>query len=328
MRSKIRIIAKKDIPELLSMRRCMEVIDACMREVSLRNVELPLRWGLKAGSKGVMGMMPGYLGSPECYGIKLVSLFPENSRHGISSHSGLMVLFEPEFGQPIAVMDAGHLTALRTAAASAVATQVLALPGAKKAAILGTGEQAEFHAAAMLEVQKDIKLTFWGRSRSNAEKIAHRYDDSGYSQACVAPTVEDAVADADIICSVTAAPEPILEGKWLPKDCHVNAVGASIPEHREIDSETVTRSRYFTDYRESCLAQAGELRKAIADGNIDETYISGEIGEVLLGECHGRSSVGEITLYRSLGIAAQDLAAAHAIYRQAEQQDVGTVAEL
>lgn len=328
MKPQIRVIASSDISALLSMRDCIEIVDDCMREVSRRNVELPLRWGINTGSNGAMGMMPGYLGQPECFGIKLVSLFPENPKHGLSSHSGLMLLFESEHGQPLAVIDAGYLTALRTAAATAVATRALARDNASKVAILGTGEQAEIHVDAMSEVIGDMCLTIWGRSTKKAAALAGRAGERTGATVDVAETVKDAVTDADIVCCVTSASEPVLNGELIPPGCHINAVGASFPDKREIDVAAVTRSRYFTDYRESCLAQAGDFRVAIDEGLVDESHIAGEIGEVLLGDCRGRDGPQDITLYRSLGVAAQDLVTAHALFREAERRDVGTIAEL
>ena len=324
----IRIIAERDIPELLSMSDCIEAIDACMREVSLRNVELPLRWGLQAGPSGVMGMMPGFLGKPECFGIKLVSLFPDNAEHGLSSHSGLMTLFEPECGRPLAMLDAGYLTAMRTAAASAVATRALARRDACNVAILGTGEQAGFHARAMFEVVPDMRLTIWGRTRKKAVALAESISQKIGVSVDIAASSADAVSDAHIVCCVTSAAEPILKGVWIPPGCHVNAVGASFPDKREIDTDTVLHSRYFTDYRDSCLAQAGDLLAAIDEGLVSEGHIAGEIGEVLLGERDGRISPDDITVYRSLGVAAQDLAAAYAIYRESDRRGSGTIAEL
>lgn len=324
----IRIISRQDIPSLLSMGECISLVEQCMCEVSRRNVELPLRWQLKAGGNGAMGMMPGYLGNPGSFGIKLVSLFPDNPRHGLSSHSGLMVLFEPKHGQPIAVMDAGYLTALRTAAASAVATRALAREGASRVTILGTGEQAKFHVDAMAELLPDMRLTVWGRSLEKANVFAAHSGKKLSSTTRVADSVREAIEDADIICCVTASKDPILKGEWLPEGCHVNAVGASFPDRREIDSVAVTRSRYFTDYRDSCLAQAGDFRRAMEDGLIEESHVAGEIGEVLLGERAGRTNADEITLYRSLGVAAQDLAAAHGILRKAESLSVGVVGDL
>lgn len=325
----IRVIERSDLAALLSLDQCIEVIDACMRQVSLGSVELPLRWGVPVGKQGAMGMMPGYLGEPACFGIKLVSLFPDNPAHGFSSHAGLVVLFEPEFGQPIALMDAGYLTALRTAAASAVATRALARVSASTVAILGTGEQAQFHAKAMLAVRDVRHMKIYGRTPDKARALVDELRPQLPGVAVkAAASVAAAIKQADIICTATAANEPILFGDDVPVGCHVNAVGASNPASCEIDVGAVTRSRYYVDYRPSALAQAAELIKAIDQGRITETDICGEIGEVLLGQCPGRQTDREITFYRSLGVAAQDLAAAHYIYEKATELDVGSLARI
>ena len=324
----LRIIQKQDLEALLPMGKCIEIVDECMRQVSLGNAELPLRWGMPAGEPGAMGMMPGYLGEPACFGIKLVSLFPDNPAHGFSSHSGLMVLFEPQFGQPIAVMDAGYLTAMRTAAASAVATRTLARRHASTVAILGTGEQARFHAPAMAAVRPIDRIVTWGRTPAKAEALSEELRTRLHIEVETADTVAKAVSEADIICTVTAAKDIILHGADLPDGCHVNAVGASIPPTREIDLEAVKRSRYYVDYRASAFAQATELIEAIEGGELTKFHVLGEIGEVLLDQCPGRESDSDITLYRSLGVAAQDLAAAHHIYTQATKLDLGCTAQI
>ena len=324
----IRIVDRSLLDALLPLDACIDLIDACMRQVSLGKAELPLRWGLPVGSNGAMGMMPGSLEDPACFGIKLVSLFPDNPRHGFSSHSGLMALFEAEYGQPIALMDAGHLTAVRTAAASAVATRALARPDARVLAIIGTGEQAELHGPAIAAVRSIEHIGVWGRTPASAGRLAATFRDTLGVETSAAATVAEAVASADIVCTVTAAADPVLFGRDLPAGCHVNAVGASQPPKRELDTDVLTRSRLFVDYRPSALAQAAELIDAIDAGVVTEAHIQAEIGEVLLGRAEGRTSDEEITLYRSLGVAAQDLTAAHRILREAEARNVGAVVTL
>ena len=323
-----RIIEQSALRVLLPLEDCIEVIDRCMRRVSCGSTELPMRWGVPVADRGAMGMMPGYLDEPECFGIKLVSLFPGNVKSGLSSHAGLMVLFEAKHGTPLALLDAGHLTAVRTAAASAVATRVLARPDAGCLAILGTGEQAHMHGSAMQAVRPLERVVVWGRDREKAAALAEKFCDELGIDTSVATTTAAAVAEADIVCSTTAARLPILRGKDLPPGCHINAVGGSVAEKREVDLDTVVRSRYFVDYRESAINQAGDLIHAISENKITASHILGEIGEVLEGQCDGRMDADDITLYRSLGVAAQDLAAAHYVYEQAVAADVGTVVNI
>jgi len=326
---KIRCISPDTIRNYLTPDRCIDLVDDAMRAVSSGNVELPLRWGMKLpNGNGVLGMMPGYLGEPECFGIKLVSLFPGNTATGLSSHLGLMVLYEPEHGQPVAIMNADVVTALRTAAASALATRELARPDASVLAILGTGEQARAHVPAMLAVRNIEHINIWGRRSEKAAELATELAQQSDVPISTFDRADQTVANADIICTVTASREPILNGEWMPYGAHVNLVGSSVPNAREVDSDVVVRSRFFVDYRASTMTQAGEFLKAIEDGLVGEDHIAGEIGEVLLGRVDGRASPDEITVYKSLGVAAQDLAAARYVYEQASAAGAGVVADL
>ena len=326
--TEVRVIEASDLPALLSMTECIELVDDCMRQVAAGNVELPLRWGLRAGAGGAMGMMPGYLGEPECFGIKLVSLFPGNVAAGLSSHAGLMILFEPRFGQPVAMLDAGYLTALRTGAASAVATRALARDDAEVVAILGTGEQAAVHAEAMRAVLPHCSLRIWGRNQGKAQALATQLEAAADQPVPALSDVTEALRGADVVCTVTASSEPLFCASDLSPGCHVNAVGASMPPQRELDAATVLGARYFVDYRASALAQAAELIDGIAAGQLDESHIAGEIGAVLAGDCPGRQTAEQFTIYRSLGVAAQDLAAAQHIYRRAAARGVGQMARI
>ena len=323
----IRVIGEQLIRDLFPPAVAVEVIDAAMREVSRGNVELPLRWGLKL-PKGAMGMMPGYLGNPESFGIKLVSLFPDNPSRGLPSHLGLMVLFEAERGEPIAILDGDVVTSLRTAAASAVATRALARDDATQLTILGTGEQARAHVPAILAVRNIGRVRIWGRDAAKSARLATELSRTVGRPIDPCDNVQDALHDADIVCAVTSAREPIVEGTWLEPGMHLNLVGSSVPQTREVDSEAVRRAKFFIDYRESAFAQAGELLAAIDEGIVDKSHVRGEIGEVLLGQTMGRESDSEITVYKSLGVAAQDLAAARYIFDAAENRGSGTLAEL
>lgn len=323
----IRAIGKALIRDLLTPAVAIDVVDAAMREVSQGNVELPLRWGLKLPN-GAMGMMPGYLGSPECFGIKLVSLFPGNPAVGLPSHLGLMVLFEAERGEPVALLDGDVVTSLRTAAASAVATHALARPDAAELLIVGTGQQASAHVPAMLAVREIRRVRIWGRSADKAIELAGEFAQRYPLPVEACTELKDAVQTADIVCTVTGAREPLLHGEWLRPGAHLNLVGSSVPEHREVDTDAVRRASFFVDFRASAFTQAGELLTAIAEGAVDEDHVCGEIGEVLLDRIPGRSDDQQITVYKSLGVAAQDLAAAWYLYEEAEARGLGSVIEL
>jgi ornithine cyclodeaminase len=262
--------------------------------------------------------------------VKLVSLFPGNPDAGYSSHQGAIVLFEPEHGSAIAMMNAGLLTAVRTAAASAVATRALARPDCGTLAMVGVGEQAEHHLEAMLCVRPSIReVRMVGRRREKADAFAshaaERYPGLAVS---VFDDIRSAVEGADLVCTVTSSAEPVLMGEWVTPGTHLNVVGASIPSKREIDEEMVARSRLYVDYRPSTFAQAGEVIHALESGRIQREHVLGEIGEVLAGKAAGREAASDVTLYRSLGIAAQDLACATHCWHEAKARSLGVEASL
>lgn len=312
------VLSHADVEALLSMKEAIAVVAGVMPQVSAGKAELPLRSVIPVSGGNRMGIMPGALADPACYGVKLVSLFPGNPAKGLSSHRGAMVLFEAETGEATAMMDASLLTAIRTAAASGVATRALAREDCETLAIIGYGEQAEHHLDAMAEVRPIRRVTVAGRSADKAaafcERAAARHGGLSFSSTT---DMEAAVRDADIVCTVTASPVPVLKGDWLAPGCHVNVVGSSIPSMREVDDRFVERASIWVDYLPSTLAQAGEIVEMIAAGRFSAGRLRGEIGNVLAGTAPGRSSPDEITAYRSLGIAAQDLAAAQFVLERA-----------
>jgi alanine dehydrogenase len=320
----MRVLSNDDIAALLPMAEAIEVIDRVMRTVSAGGAELPLRSVVPVGGRNMMGVMPGALSDPACYGVKIVSLFPENPARGLSGHRGAIVLFEPETGAAVAMMDAGLLTAIRTAAASAVATRALARPESRVLTLIGTGEQAEHHLEAMLEVRPVAELRVVGRRAEKAAAFAaHAAERHPELTITHGTDARAAVQGADIVCTVTNSATPVLLGDWLEPGQHLNVVGASIPSKREIDDAVVSRAAVFCDYRPSFFAQAGEIVDMIAAGTIGEEHLRAEIGEVLSGTAPGRTEPGQITLYRSLGIAAQDLAAAQHVVAAAEAAGKG-----
>jgi ornithine cyclodeaminase/alanine dehydrogenase-like protein (mu-crystallin family) len=325
----IRMVSGAQVRELLSWDMCIDAISAAMMETSNRNVSLPLRHGLPIpNGNGTLGLMYGYLGTPESFGVKLVSLFPGNAAHGLSTHMGLVVLYEPATGRPVSIMDASAITAIRTAAASAVATRQLAQEDSTELALLGTGEQAEAHLQAMLRVRDFRSVRVWGRNHKRVDEFIERHRATRSIVFESAESAEAAVDHADVICTVTSAPEPILLGRWVKPGTHVNLVGSSFPDRSEVDTDLLLKARFFVDYRESALAQAGEFLRAKKEGAITDAYLCGEIGSVISGNVRGRRSNDEITIYKSLGIFSQDLAAAMSVWRQAELLNVGTTIEI
>ena len=322
----IRILRAADVHALLPMAECIDLMHRTMSAVSEGRVVLPLRSILMMpGDLGMMGNMPGYLGDPECFGVKLVSLIPRNKPPQYSSHLGIVLLFEVEHGQPVALLDAAEITAIRTAAVSGLATRLLARPDASSLTILGAGEQASSHLAAMLAVRKLRRVRVWGRDPDKAAAFA-REEEAKHGVAIeVAPTVREAVEHAEIICTVTKGREPILFGEWIEPGTHLNVVGSSVATTAEIDIPTVVRSRFFVDYRSSTITEGGDYLRALRAGAITPEHILGEIGEVANGSKVGRTSPVDVTLYKSLGIAPQDLASAYYVLQKARQRGMGQV---
>jgi ornithine cyclodeaminase/alanine dehydrogenase-like protein (mu-crystallin family) len=322
----IRILRGAEVRKLLPMAQCIDLMQRTMIAVSEGRVVLPLRSILiMPGDRGKMGMMSGYLADPECFGVKLVSLIPGNKPPQYSSHLGMVLLFEAEHGRPVALLDAAEITAIRTAAASGLATRLLSRPDAGDLAILGAGEQARSHLEAMLSVRALRRIRVWARDPGKAQLFAQEQGAKHRIAVESSATVRAAVAGSDIICTTTKALEPILLGEWLTPGVHVNVVGSSIAAAAEIDTPAVVQARFFVDCRNSTVHEGGEYLRALTSGAITPDHILGEIGEVANGSKTGRSSPLEVTLYKSLGIAPQDLAAAYYVLQQARASGAGQV---
>jgi len=322
----IRVLRGAEVRQLLPMAECIDLMQRTMIAVSEGRVVLPLRSILRMpGDRGMVGMMPGYLADPECFGIKLVSLIPRNKPPAYSSHLGVVLLFEAEHGQPVALLDAAEITAIRTAAASGLATRLLARPEAGDLALLGAGEQACSHLEAMLSVRSLRRVRVWARDRDKARIFADTQGAKHRVGVETSPTVREAIAGADIICTTTKARDPILQGDWLMPGVHMNLVGSSIAAAAEIDTPAVAKSRFFVDRRESTVNEGGEYLRALKAGAITAEHILGEIGEVANGSKKGRSSPLDVTIYKSLGIAPQDLASAHHVLEKARAAGVGQI---
>lgn len=269
------------------------------------------------GEQRTFAVMPGALAEDDFFGAKLIAVFPTPGVQGRRAHRGVVVLFEPTLGHPVCVADAEQVTLIRTAAASAVATDALARGDAHRLAILGTGAQAAEHVRAISRVRDLSQVILWGRSFERAEALAAQLATETGLVVSAIRSAELAVAEADIVCTLTGSADPILFGRWVQAGTHVNVVGSSGPGPVEIDTDLVLRSRFVADSRASVLAQGAEFLVAKAAGLIDDDHVVAEIGEVLLGTRSGRGNDREITLYKSLGHAIQDLAAVSMLYRQA-----------
>jgi ornithine cyclodeaminase len=326
MSASLRVIDADTIRRLAPPRDLIGWMREAMLAVSAGRTVMPLRRAMELPEgRGMLGIMPGHVADAASAGVKLVSLVPPERRRG-SSHLGLMVLYDVEGLVPVAILCGATITALRTAAATAVATDALARPDARRLTILGAGEQAEAHLEALACVRPFAEVRVWSRSGADAfvSRVAGRFD----GQIASAPSVEAAVEGADVICTVTASKTSILPGALAPAGCHVNLVGASHASAQETDDDLVAASRFFVDYRASALDQAGELLGAISRGVVGEDWIAGEIGEVLAGRVAGRERADQLTVYKSVGVAAQDVVAARRILDRALAEGLGQVVAL
>ena len=309
-------ISEETASELLRMDECIPLIAETLRSYARKEVTQVLRTALPIGLDGSnwLGVMPAVMNSRGIAGCKLITIFPGNGSAGLESHQGVVALFETVTGTLKAVIDGGAITAIRTAAASAVATEALAREDSRVLAILGTGIQARRHVEALRLVRKIEEVRVWGRSTEGVLGFKKDVEAACSIPVVVCETVRQAVVTADIVCTVTAATEPVLLGGYLKPGIHVNAVGACRPNSRELDTEAIARARLFGDSVESVTAEAGDFIIPFLRGEITRGHLLGEIGEVLIGAIPGRTSEGDITVFKSLGIAIEDLAAAELIY--------------
>ena len=323
-----KIITQTEVPALLPMDECVEAMATALKTLSRGDAVLPLRSLVWLPYKsGLLGLMPAYLGSPRGMGLKVVSVMPGNHGTEYDSHQGAVLLFEIEHGSLLAIIDASSITAIRTAAVSGVATRLLAREDASDLAILGSGVQAESHLEAMKTVRKLKRVRVWSKTAENARVFAEGMSRRHGLKVEASASAHQAIEGADLICTTTSAREPVLSGEWLTPGVHINAVGACFRDTRELDTAAVKRSRLYVDRRESVLNEAGEFIIPHGRGELSEDHIVGELGEALLGKIPGRRSRDEITLFKSLGIAIEDLAAAHHIYRNAVASGSGTTIE-
>lgn len=325
----MRIIVQSEVERLLPVKDCVEVMARAMAATSQGQVTLPIRQFMPVpGAAGKLAIMPGALADPACFGIKLVCKYERPRGDPLGTHVGMVMLFDNIKGIPLAMIEGSSLTAIRTSAASALATHHLARKTAKTLAILGTGEQALRHVAAIQAVRPIEQIAVWGRDPDRTRAFAQIVSERAGFVVTIHSDVGAAVERADIICTTTSAKTPVLLGAQLRPGQHINLVGSAIPTTSEVDGDVVAMSRFFVDYRPAAMAAAGELLQAIEAGLIDERHIAGEIGEVVSGTVAGRQSEDEITVYKSLGVASQDLAAAYAVWTMAEAQQAGTKIDL
>jgi ornithine cyclodeaminase len=303
------------VAELATMKECIDVIDVAMRDVARLAFEQPRRQVLGMG-KTIFGVMAGTCAAYDCFAAKLISVSETPALPSLASHQGVVVLFDATSGLLTAILDAGAITAMRTAAASAVATRALARPDSRVLTLIGSGHQAHKHLEAIRLVLPIERAIVWSRNIDHAAKFASVHN-SGKFPVTVASTVSEAVKQADVICTLTSSVEPLLRGEWLIEGQHINVVGSGIAARREIDEEAVRRARFFADYSDFVREQGGEFLAAIQNRQIAPEHLLGDIGSVLDEQLLGRTGVSDITIYKSLGLISQDMAFARHVARKA-----------
>ena len=318
------IIPQSLVPELLPMNDCILAMDEALRTLSRGEAVLPLRsmvW--MPDRSGLLGLMPAYLASPASLGLKVITYLPGNHGTDRDSHQGAVLLFDTTTGALLAVVDASSITAIRTAAVSGLATDRLARVDAGDLALVGSGVQAETHLLAMQAVRTLRRIRVCGKTLESAQEFARRNASAAGVPIEPVASAEAAVRGADLICTTTSSREPVVFGDRIERGAHVNAVGACFKDFRELDTRAVVRSRLYVDRKESALAESGDVLIPMREGAIGDGHIVGEIGAVLLDRVPGRRSPDEITLFKSLGIAVEDLAAAHRIHARARAAGKG-----
>ncbi len=323
------VLSHKEVLELLPMKECIAVMREALLALADGNAYQPLRTiSRPPDAQGVMGLMPAYMsGDRAAFGLKAICVFPGNPAKGLDSHQGAVLLFSAETGELLAMMNASAITAIRTAAVSGVATDLLARVDACNLALIGSGVQARSHLLALAEVRAINRCRIASRHIEHARNFAEEMRrDFSFALEPV-ETVEEALEGADLVVTTTTAVEPIVRREWISAGAHLNLVGSSTPNTREVNSETMAAASLFVDRRESTINEAGDYLLAARDGVIGLDHIRAEIGEVLKGDKPGRTSPQEITLFKSLGIAIEDLFAAEYLYRRARELNVGTWVE-
>lgn len=317
------LLTRQDVEKLLPMSEAMDAVEEAFRQHALGNVVMPLRTTIRVHG-GVNLGMPAYIGGDmDALGLKVVSVYGSNPAQGLPAVIATVLLNDPRTGALLAIVDGTWLTAMRTGAVSGVATKYLARPDAAVALIYGAGVQARTQLMAVAEARPLDRAYVYDVNREAAQAYAERMGAQLGIEVVPAEDPKQAMAEADIVVAATSAHEPIFPAAWLHPGMHINGVGSHAPGHRELDSETVQRSLFVADNREACLAEAGDLIIPMKEGLFDKTHIVCELGQVIAGQVPGRTSAEQITLFKSVGLALQDVSAAARVYALAREKGVG-----
>jgi alanine dehydrogenase len=325
MAQHFRLLTEQQVHSLLPMPDLITAMESALAKFSAREVLQPVRSVLTVGpTKAYFGLMPAYVPAPASLGAKLVTVFGENHKRDLPSHLATILLLDPETGALQAIMDGRYITEARTAAVSAVSTRFLAKPDAATLAIIGSGVQARSHLEAYQLVRQLKEVRIWSPKQRSREQFVEEMGGQVSIPIVACDTAEAAVRGADLIVLVTSSPTPVIEDAWVSKGAHVVCVGACRPNQQEMPPGLVARSRLFVDSRAAALVEAGDIVMNIAAKLFDESHIRGEIGELVLGRVAGRASSEDITVFKSLGMAVEDVVAADLVFRRASESGAGT----
>jgi alanine dehydrogenase len=323
------VLSENQVHRLIDIAELISTLEKAHIQYSTGKAVMPVRLVVPLPLiHGRITSMPGFLNEDKALAMKVVTYFQDNPKGNLPAILATIMLFSAETGKLIALMDGSYVTAIRTACASAMATKALANAETSVLGILGAGVQARAHIQALAQVRKIDRIKIYSPSGASAAAIKNDLDPALKIAIEVAGTAEDAVRDADLLVTGTTSREPIIKSTWLKTGVHINAVGSHRPDDREIDGATVARAKVVVDSREAIMAECGDIILALKEKSIGENHIHAEIGEVLAGTKAGRSGASEVTLYKSVGIAIQDVAAANLVYRKALEQGVGTTVEI
>lgn len=323
------VISEEQVRGILDIEELISALEQAHVQFSTGKAVMPVRLVVPLPEVGGrITSMPAFLSEGNALGIKIISYFRDNPRHGLPPILATLSLYSAETGKLLALMDGTYLTAVRTACASAMATRVLARAETPVLGVLGAGTQARTHIRALGRVRAIQRVLVWSPSGVSAIYVKEELEEEVGCEILPQESVEAVVREADILATVTAAAEPILKAEWLQPGAHVNAVGSHRPDARELGSDTVQRAVVVVDSRDAIDSECGDILLAMEEGAITRDHIRGEIGEVLAGAKPGRTGDREVTLYKSVGIAVQDVAAAALVYRRALEQGIGTEVEI
>ena len=307
------------------MQDLIAAMETALAKFSAREVLQPVRSVLTVGpTKAYFGLMPAYIPSPESLGAKLVTVFGENHKKQLPSHMATILLLDPDTGALLALMDGSYITEARTAAVSAISTRFLAKAEASKLAIIGSGVQARSHLEAYEHVRQLSEVRIWSPSERSRQQFVHDMSPEVSAPIVAATSAEAAVRGADLIVLVTSSPTPVIEDAWVADGAHVVCVGACRPTQQEMPPQLVARSRLYVDSSAAAIVESGDIVMNIAAGLFDASHVRGELGELVLGRIEGRTSPSQITVFKSLGMAVEDVVAADLVYRRASETGAGT----